>query len=126
MDSDDGASDSQEGQDDFQSLTTDLEPFTCDHPLLKFGRVGYNGPAGFMWDFAYVYDNLRALGEKKQKYRMLQELQQQCCQGQHLSREDLHVKKARRLGNLPKTKLSLMNHGRTMLDMIWHEDVVHL
>lgn len=65
-----------------------------------------------------VYDNLRALGEKKQKYKMLKELQEQCCEGQHLSREDLHVKKERRLANLPKTKLSLMNHGRTMLDMI--------
>lgn len=118
MDFDDGGSDSQEGRDDFQSLTTDLEPFACDHPLLKFGQVGYNGPAGFMWDFAYVYDNLRALGEKKQKYKMLKELQEQCCEGQHLSREDLHVKKERRLANLPKTKLSLMNHGRTMLDMI--------
>lgn len=117
MDSDDGASDSQEGRADFQSLTTDLEPFACDHPLLKFGQVGYNGPNGLMWDFAYVYDNLRALGEKKQKYKMLKELKEHC-EGQRLSREDLHVKEERRLANLPKTNLSLMKHGRTMLDMI--------
>ena len=65
MDFDDGGSDSQEGRDDFQSLTTDLEPFTCDHPLLKFGQVGYNGPAGFMWDFAYVYDKLSCFGRKE-------------------------------------------------------------
>ncbi|CAL1136356.1 unnamed protein product [Cladocopium goreaui] len=118
MDFDDGGSDSQEGRDDFQSLTTDLEPFTCDHPLLKFGQVGYNGPAGFMWDFAYVYDNLHALGEKKQKYKMLKELQEQCCEGQHLSREDLHVKKERRRGCLAVDAVSTLLVLHFLLDLL--------
>ncbi|CAL1171535.1 unnamed protein product [Cladocopium goreaui] len=118
MDFDDGGSDSQEGRDDFQSLTTDLEPFACDHPLLKFGQVGYNGPPGFMWDFAYVYDNLHALGEKKQKYKMLKELQEQCCEGQHLSREDLHVKKERRRGCLAVDAVSTLLVLHFLLDLL--------
>ena len=60
--------------------------------MLKFGQVGYNGPAGFMWDFAYVYDRLTALGEKKQKHKFMKDAQEQFREEQHLSTQDLHVK----------------------------------
>lgn len=120
MASDDDAS--QQGREDFQSLTTDLEPFACHHPLLKFGEVGYNGPAGFMWDFAYIYDKLFALGERKQRSKIVKELQEQCCEGQHLSREDLHLQKGRRLANFPKQNCPWWT--MVELDMIWHEQDV--
>ena len=45
-----------------------------------------------MWDFAYVYDRLTALGEKKQKHKFMKDAQEQFREEQHLSTQDLHVK----------------------------------
>ena len=62
-----------EGQHPFQSLTTDLQPFVCNHALLRFGSVGYNLSDGFRWDFAYVYDK-RVLVKLGSKPSFLQDL----------------------------------------------------
>lgn len=91
---------SEDEGDHFESLTVDLEPCVCEHSVLKFGRVGYNGPAGFMWDFDYVYDKLKRVGKTKQKYKIAQELQTLCGEEQRLPRADLHVKARKRPGDV--------------------------
>ena len=71
------ADDDGEGQD-FQSLTTDLQPFVCSHALMRFGSVGYNSPHGFRWDFAYVYDKVKSAGETRLKCKLLKVLKGLC------------------------------------------------
>ena len=94
-----------EGQHPFQSLTTDLQPFVCNHALLRFGSVGYNLSDGFRWDLAYVYDKVKSAGETKPKTKLLQDLTRLCNDIETLSDLDLHLKARRRLGG-PKRHCS--------------------